>query len=121
MARIPTADAMCSGPVLAAISVSHEEINRLVMNYLIVEGYKDGAVCFQKESGVQYEENFDSELIEARANIKELICGGDIESAIKAINELNPDVSFDALKHLDLGQKCRALLPTQKTIARSTY
>ena len=40
------------------------------MNYLIVEGYKEGAVCFQKESGVDFDEEFDAELIESRANIK---------------------------------------------------
>ena len=88
------------------------------MNYLIVEGHKEGAVCFQKESGVQYEENFDTELIEARATIKQLICDGNIECAIRAINELNPEVSHVTTDNLvDTGQKRSSLLQTQKIVA----
>ncbi len=73
--------------------VSHEDINKLIMNYLVVEGYKDGAVCFQKESGVECDEEFDTELIETRAAIKQLILDGDIEGATRAKNDLNPEVS----------------------------
>ncbi len=42
---------------------------------------------------MECEEEFDADLIEARALIKQLICDGDIEGATRAINDLNPEVS----------------------------
>ena len=42
---------------------------------------------------MECEEEFDADLIEARAIIKQLICDGDIEGATRAINDLNPEVS----------------------------
>ena len=62
------------------------------MNYLILEGHKEGALTFQRESGVQAEE-LDLDLIDARVLIKSLINQGDIEGAVRAINDLNPEVS----------------------------
>jgi hypothetical protein len=62
------------------------------MNYLILEGHKEGALTFQRESGVQADE-IDLDLIDARVMVKSLIIQGDIESAIRAINDLNPEVS----------------------------
>ena len=75
--------------------VCREELNKLIMNYLILEGHKEGALTFQRESGVQADE-IDLDLIDARVMVKSLINQGDIESAIRAINDLNPEVSsFD--------------------------
>ncbi len=51
---------------------------------------------------MQCEESIDTDLIEARANIKQLICDGDIESATRAINQLNPEVS----KPLEFNRSC---------------
>jgi hypothetical protein len=62
------------------------------MNYLILEGHKEGALTFQRESGVQADE-MDLDLIDARVMVKSLINQGEIESAIRAINDLNPEVS----------------------------
>ncbi len=72
--------------------VCREELNKLIMNYLILEGHKEGALTFQRESGVQADE-IDLDLIDARVMVKSLIIQGDIESAIRAINDLNPEVS----------------------------
>lgn len=54
--------------------MSRDELNKLVMNYLILEGHKEGAMNFQKESGLQCDEMIDSEIIDARVHIKKLIC-----------------------------------------------
>ena len=35
------------------ISIPKDIINKLVMNYLIVEGYKQGALKFEKETGIK--------------------------------------------------------------------
>jgi hypothetical protein len=41
------------------IAPSRELINKLVMNYLVIEGYKTGAQKFEKESGVKGKPNTD--------------------------------------------------------------
>lgn len=35
------------------IVIPKDIINKLVMNYLIVEGYKQGAMKFEKETGIK--------------------------------------------------------------------
>ena len=37
----------------AHIQPSRPLINELIMNYLVVEGYKEGALKFQKEAGIK--------------------------------------------------------------------
>lgn len=59
--------------------MSRDELNKLVLNYLILEGHKEGAFNFMKESGLQCDEMIDSDLIDHRVNIKKLICQGEIE------------------------------------------
>ena len=67
-------------------------MDELVMNFLIHEGYKEGALCFAQESGIRAQ--IDTESIDARIMIKRLILAGDIEEAIRQINEVNPEVSL---------------------------
>jgi len=38
---------------LAAVKVRKEDMNRLVMNFLVTEGYVEAAQIFQTESGTQ--------------------------------------------------------------------
>ena len=66
-------------------------MDELVMNFLVHEGYKEGALMFAQESGA--EANIDADSIDSRVLIRKLILKGDIEEAIKEINELNPEVS----------------------------
>ena len=40
-----------------AIEPSRTLINQLIMNYLVVKGYKEGALKFQKEAGIQGKSN----------------------------------------------------------------
>ena len=37
---------------LASTRVSKHDLNKLVMNYLVIEGYKTAAQNFEKESGI---------------------------------------------------------------------
>jgi len=48
-----------------------EDLNKLVMNFLILEGYKEGALKFEKESGVRAD--LDEELIDTRIKIRKMI------------------------------------------------
>jgi hypothetical protein len=76
------------------VHVSRDELNKLVMNYLVLEGHKEGALNFQKESGLQSGEMIDTEIIDKRVQIKKLILLGELDQAIKTLNELNPEVNF---------------------------
>lgn len=70
----------------------NRDLNRLVMDYLVIEGYKDAADCFSKESGLK--PFVDSDSILTRMIIRGAIQRGDIGDAIGRVNELDPEVSF---------------------------
>ena len=65
-------------------------MNKLVLNYLIIEGYKDAVEKFIKETGIKCE--YDSTLLEQRMKIRNLIITGKIDEAINEINEINSEI-----------------------------
>ena len=65
-------------------------INTLVMDYLVNEGYPSAAQNFALEANIQ--PRADIESIQERVEIRNAIYGGDIQTAIEKINELNPQV-----------------------------
>jgi hypothetical protein len=67
-------------------------MNKIVMNFLILEGYKDAAISFSQEAGLPAD--LDWGLIDHRIVIRKLIVDGNIEEAINHINDYNPEVSF---------------------------
>ncbi|KAK0533598.1 hypothetical protein OC842_002928 [Tilletia horrida] len=71
-------------------SISKDDLNRLVMDYLVIEGYKDAAERFAAESGLSPQ--VDLESIENRMLIRNAIQRGDIENAIGKVNELDPEI-----------------------------
>ncbi|KAJ1921405.1 hypothetical protein H4219_000722 [Mycoemilia scoparia] len=66
------------------------DLNRLVMNYLIIEGYKDAAEKFKEET--QLDTDIDTMYIEDRMRIRFCIQDGKIMEAIRYINEVNPEL-----------------------------
>ena len=72
---------------LAALS---SDLNRLVMDYLVLEGYQAAAEEFSKEANVRSPVDFSS--IETRMTIREAVQRGDVEEAIELVNDLNPEV-----------------------------
>ena len=66
------------------------DINYVIMDYLIREGYPSAAQKFALEANIQ--PTIDLESIQERVEIRNAIYGGDIQSAIEKINELNPQV-----------------------------
>lgn len=60
------------------------------MNYLIIEGYKEAAESFARESAVGT--SFELSAIEERMQIRSAIQRGDIPMAMDRINSLNPDL-----------------------------
>lgn len=83
----PGVKEVCPGCVLLI-----SDLNVLIMNYLVHEGYPSAAVSFAKEANlVLSKESVES--ITARMELRNKIHSGDILSAIYDINALNPQVS----------------------------
>lgn len=67
------------------------DINFVIMDYLISEGYPRAAEKFAKEANIQLPVEEDS--IQCRVEIRRAIHSGDIDTAINKINDMNPQVS----------------------------
>lgn len=72
------------------VKVSKIDLNNLVMNYLIIEGYESAALKFAQEANIS--PDFQIYDIQERVQIRSAIHSGDIESAIHMINERYPQV-----------------------------
>ncbi|KAF2838681.1 hypothetical protein M501DRAFT_1011478 [Patellaria atrata CBS 101060] len=83
------------------IKPSKTDINSVIMDYLITEGYPHAAKTFAMESNIQNYGDRDS--IEQRVAIRKAIHAGDIQSAIEKINDLNPQIlDHDSSLHFAL-------------------
>jgi hypothetical protein len=71
---------------------SHSDINFVIMDYLISEGYPRAAEKFAKEANIHLP--VEEESIQLRVDIRKAIHAGDIDTAINKINDLNPQVCF---------------------------
>jgi hypothetical protein len=91
------------------------DLNRLVMDYLVIEGYKSAAEEFSLETGVQPAVDFAS--IESRRNIREALNRGDVQEAITRVNDLNPEVNKLSSRlnrySLGLNSACTTLSPSR--------
>lgn len=61
------------------------------MNYLIIEGFQSAAAKFAQEANIS--PMIDLASIQDRVKIRSAILEGDIEAAVKMINDLDPEVS----------------------------
>lgn len=71
------------------------DLNSVIMDYLITEGYPSAAQKFALEANIQLKVDVDS--IRERVEIRDAIYSGNIQCAIEKINELDPEVSRRAL------------------------
>jgi len=72
------------------VHLSKTDLNKLVMNFLVIEGFRDAAEKFQHESGT--EPSIDLASIGDRMAIRNAIQSGRIEEGIERVNELNPEI-----------------------------
>eukprot|EP00092_Neocalanus_flemingeri_P041714 GFUD01045435.1.p2 GENE.GFUD01045435.1~~GFUD01045435.1.p2 ORF type:complete len:245 (-),score=109.38 GFUD01045435.1:332-1066(-) len=79
------------------IRMPRASMNKLVMNYLVTEGFKDAAVRFQEEAGVSAGQ--DLGMLDNRINIRDSIQAGKIQEAISLVNQLHPQL-LDNDRHL---------------------
>lgn len=75
---------------LNAVKVPKEEMNRLVMNFLVTEGYIEAASQFESESGTA--PGLDLSCIKDRMEIRKAVQMGNVEDAIEKVNDLNPEI-----------------------------
>ncbi|KAK6932512.1 LIS1 homology motif [Dillenia turbinata] len=69
--------------------IRKEDMNKLVMNFLVTEGYVDAAEKFRMESGT---EHIDLATITDRMAVKKAVQCGNVEDAIEKVNDLNPEI-----------------------------
>lgn len=83
------------------IKPSKSDINFVIMDYLVSEGYPKAAERFATEANIQLP--LVEESIQSRVEIRRAIHAGDIETAITKINDLNPQIlDTDPALHFDL-------------------
>ncbi|CAM8905760.1 unnamed protein product [Rhodiola kirilowii] len=75
---------------LADVKVRKEDMNKLVMNYFVTEGFVDAAKKFRQESGTEAE--IDLTTITDRMLVKKAVVEGNIQEAIERVNDLNPEI-----------------------------
>ncbi|CAK9327415.1 unnamed protein product [Citrullus colocynthis] len=72
------------------VKIRKEDMNKLVMNFLVTEGYVDAAEKFRMESGAEPE--IDLATITDRMAVKKAVQCGNVEDAIEKVNDLNPEI-----------------------------
>ncbi|KAL1633834.1 hypothetical protein SLS56_002713 [Neofusicoccum ribis] len=72
------------------IKPSKSDINHVIMDYLVSEGYPMAAKRFALEANIPH--GAEPQSIQERVDIRNAIHAGNIESAIHKINDLNPQI-----------------------------
>lgn len=80
---------------MADIDLRNSDINSLIFDYLTTEGYPSAAAKFSKEANLRPHQEEDS--LRARRRIQQSIHAGEIQEAIEALNDLEPQVSHASL------------------------
>jgi hypothetical protein len=75
---------------LAGVTVRKEDMNKLVMNFLVTEGYVEAAQIFERESRTT--PDVDLGAITDRTDIRKAVQEGDLETAIARVNDLSPEI-----------------------------
>ncbi|XP_054714423.1 glucose-induced degradation protein 8 homolog isoform X1 [Uloborus diversus] len=75
---------------LKSLHMQRADMNRLIMNYLVTEGFKGAAEKFRLESGIQPAVELDT--LDERIKIRDAIQNGRIQDAIQLVNNLHPEL-----------------------------
>uniref|UniRef100_U5EZ15 Putative lish motif-containing protein n=1 Tax=Corethrella appendiculata TaxID=1370023 RepID=U5EZ15_9DIPT len=75
---------------LETFPFKQDDINLLIMNYLVTEGFKEAAEKFQAESGIQ--PSVDLSSLDNRILIREAVQNGRIQEATHLVNQLHPEL-----------------------------
>jgi hypothetical protein len=80
----------------------NSDLNSLVFDYLLIEGFSDAAVEFARETGLPHD--IDHAMIQERMEIREAVEEGRVEEAVRRVNELDPEVSACSPHHSTPGR-----------------
>ncbi|KAK1260194.1 hypothetical protein QJS04_geneDACA022527 [Acorus gramineus] len=72
------------------VKIRKDDMNKLVMNFLVTEGYVEAAEKFRMESGT--EPDIDLATITDRMAVKKAVQCGNVKDAIEKVNDLNPEI-----------------------------
>ncbi|CAE6525100.1 unnamed protein product [Rhizoctonia solani] len=75
---------------LKEAQVSKDDLNRIVMDYLVTEGYKSAADEFCKEANMPTPAGLNR--IDKRIVIRDAVQRGEIQEAIQHVNDFNPEI-----------------------------
>uniref|UniRef100_A0A646QDR4 GlucoseIDP8 n=2 Tax=Scolopendridae TaxID=41363 RepID=A0A646QDR4_9MYRI len=75
---------------LEGLHIQRADMNRLIMNYLVTEGFKEAAEKFQMESGIK--PSVDLDTLDDRIKIRDAIQNGRIQEAIAMVNKMHPEL-----------------------------
>ncbi|XP_026410788.1 protein GID8 homolog isoform X1 [Papaver somniferum] len=72
------------------VKIRKEDMNKLVMNFLVTEGFVEAAEKFKMESGT--EPDIDLATITDRMAVKKAVQCGNVDDALEKVNDLNPEI-----------------------------
>lgn len=81
---------------LQAIDINHPMMNRLVMDYLIIEGHMEAAESFMEESGTEV--GVDLSTVGERMLIRQAVESGDVAGALDRVRKLNPNLLLNSVE-----------------------
>lgn len=82
---------------LQGIQVTRADMNKLIMNYLVTEGFKEAAEKFQQESGT--DPGIELSSLDDKLHIREAVQEGRLEEAIAMVNDIHPEL-LDSNRYL---------------------
>lgn len=75
---------------LTGVKIRKEDMNTIIMNFLVTEGYVEAADTFSKESGTQ--PGVDLDAITDRMEIRKAVQSGNVDFAVERVNDLSPEI-----------------------------
>lgn len=75
---------------LAQFQFRQSDMNRLIMNYLVTEGFKEAAEKFQVEAGL--EPSVELNTLDERILIRDAVQNGRVQEATRLVNQLHPEL-----------------------------
>ncbi len=66
------------------------ELDKVIMEYLVKEGFKEAVLTFQKESGI--DPGVDMKILDEQIKIRGAIESGSIQDAVELVNDVDPEI-----------------------------
>ncbi|CAI8006551.1 Glucose-induced degradation protein 8 homolog [Geodia barretti] len=86
----PTVDEAQWEEKVKAYHLPRAEINKVVMEYLVKEGFKDAVGAFQEESGI--DPGINMSMLDDQIRIRDAVEAGSIQEAVELVNDVDPEI-----------------------------